>query len=88
MVQSILTEMHGQQHRNVRWVVGNQSGSSNGVGSGTASVSLSDLKKERIDLEDEMESLKDRLDKIDAQIAKLQSARSSNHPANESLQRQ
>ena len=46
MVQSILTDMHGQQHRNIRWVVGNQSGSSNGVGSGTASVSLSDLKKE------------------------------------------
>jgi predicted nucleic acid-binding Zn-ribbon protein len=41
---------------------------------------LSDLKKQRIDVEDEMENLKDRLAKIDDQIAKLQSARA---PKNE-----
>jgi beta-lactamase regulating signal transducer with metallopeptidase domain len=39
-------------------------------------LSLSDLKKQRIDLEDELENLKDRMAKVDDQIAKLQSARS------------
>jgi beta-lactamase regulating signal transducer with metallopeptidase domain len=87
MVQMIVTEMHGQQHsRNIRWTVGNQSSSSNGAGIGSESLSLSDLKKQRIDLEDEMENLKERMDKVDAQIAKLQSARSGNHPASENLQ--
>jgi hypothetical protein len=81
MVQTILTEMHGQQHsRSIRWTVGNQTGSSNGAGIGSEALSLSDLKKQRIDLEDEMENLKDRMDKVDAQIANLQSARSGNHP--------
>jgi hypothetical protein len=87
MVQMIVTEMHGQQHsRNIRWTVGNQSSSSNGAGIGSESLSLSDLKKQRIDLEDEMENLKERMDKVDAQIAKLQSARSGNHPASENFQ--
>jgi beta-lactamase regulating signal transducer with metallopeptidase domain len=83
MVQMILTEMHGQQHRSIRWTVGNQTSSSNGAGIGSESLSLSDLKKQRIDLDDEMENLKERMDKVDAQIAKLQSARSGNHPASE-----
>ncbi len=86
MVQMILTEMHGQQHTNIRWSVGNQSGSTNGAGIGSESLSLSDLKKQRIDLEDEMENLKERMDKVDSQIAKLQNARSGNHPGSENLQ--
>lgn len=45
-----------------------------------AVVSLSDLKKQRIDVEDELERLQDRLAKIDEQIAKLQSARSTKEP--------
>jgi hypothetical protein len=43
-------------------------------------LSLSDLKKQRIDLEDELESLKERMAKVDDQIAKLQSARSPKAP--------
>ena len=56
----------------------------------TKALSLSDLKKQRIDVEDEMENLKDRLDKIDDQIAKLQSARApkDEKPKGSGLERQ
>jgi beta-lactamase regulating signal transducer with metallopeptidase domain len=40
-------------------------------------LSLSELKKHRIDIEDQLEELKDKLAEIDDRIAKLQSARSS-----------
>ncbi len=89
MMQMILAEMHGQPpggQAHVTWAFRNKVGSTNGAGSGNESVSLSELKKQRIDLEDEMESIKDRMDKIDAQISKLQSARSQNHPSSDSLQ--
>jgi hypothetical protein len=76
MVQMIVAEMHGQQHRDVTWAARNKMGSSSATGAGNEAVTLSDLKKQRIDLEDELESIKDRMDKVDAQIAKLQSARS------------
>jgi hypothetical protein len=46
----------------------------------TRAVSLSDLKKQRIDVEDELEKLQGRLAKIDEQISKLQGT----HPAKES----
>jgi hypothetical protein len=45
------------------------------------------LKKHRIDLEDELERIKDEMEKVDEQIAKLQSARSPKHGANESGQK-
>ena len=40
-------------------------------------VSLSDLKKERIDVEDELQKLQDHLAKLDEQITKMQSVRST-----------
>jgi beta-lactamase regulating signal transducer with metallopeptidase domain len=87
MVQMIVAEMHGQQHKNYDSPFSNNKlGSSNGPGGGVESLSLSDLKKQRIDLEDELEKIKDQMDKVDEQIAKLQSARSLNHPHNESRQ--
>jgi hypothetical protein len=86
LVQTILAEMHGQQQRHHVSVLGIKAGSSDATGGGVESVSLSDLKKQRIDLEDELESIKDRMDKVDAQIAKLQSARSSKLPSNDSFQ--
>ena len=49
-------------------------------------TSLADLKKERIDIEEQLESLKDRLDQIDGQIAKLQSARPAKQYRNETSQ--
>jgi hypothetical protein len=42
---------------------------------GKATLSLSDLKKRRIDIEDQLEKLQEQLAEIDDQIAKAQSAR-------------
>jgi beta-lactamase regulating signal transducer with metallopeptidase domain len=78
MVQMLVAEMHGQHNNFARPAVGMGSpfGSPKGEGAGSESVSLSDLKKQRIDLEDELETIKERMDKVDAAIAKLQSTRS------------
>ncbi len=86
MMQMMLAERNGQLPRNHAPTAKLfRSGSADAMGNGSAAVSLSELKKQRIDLEDELESIKDRMDKIDAQIAKLQSARSSKLPANDAL---
>jgi chromosome segregation ATPase len=45
-----------------------------------ASPSLTDLKKQRIDIEDELARLQERLKNIDDQIERLQSVRSRNLP--------
>jgi hypothetical protein len=88
MVQMLVAEKHGQHNNFARTAVGAGSpfGLPKGEGAGSESVSLSDLKKQRIDLEDELENIKERMDKVDAQIAKLQSARSPQYPAGGSLQ--
>jgi uncharacterized protein YdcH (DUF465 family) len=93
MMQSLVAEVHGQQHSHpyVNNLVSPMStlGIATASGSGTmaAQPSLSDLKKHRIDLEDELERIKDEMEKVDEQIAKLQSARSPKHGANESGQK-
>jgi hypothetical protein len=46
-----------------------------GLAGRQAAPSLADLKKQRIDIEDELDKLQERLKNIDDQIAKLQSAR-------------
>jgi septal ring factor EnvC (AmiA/AmiB activator) len=45
-----------------------------------AAPSLADLKKQRIDIEDDLDKLQERLKNIDDQIAQLQSVRSRNLP--------
>jgi beta-lactamase regulating signal transducer with metallopeptidase domain len=83
MVQMLVAERHGQHNNFARPTmgVGSPFGLPKGEGGGSESVSLSDLKKQRIDLEDELENIKERMDKVDAQIAKLQDARSPQYPA-------
>jgi hypothetical protein len=90
MVQSLVAEVQGQQHwhRYVNLTTPKSTiGTASAAGAGTmaAQPSLSDLKKHRIDLEDELERIKDEMEKVDGQIAKLQSARSPKHGANEAI---
>lgn len=85
MMQTILAEMRGQQPRNQLPSSKFKTGSFDATGSGSAALSLSELKKQRIDLEDELDSIKDRMDKIDAEIAKLQSARPTKPSSNDPL---
>jgi beta-lactamase regulating signal transducer with metallopeptidase domain len=88
MVQMLVAERHGQHNNFARGaaVAGSLFASPKEEGASVESVSLSDLKKQRIDLEDELENIKERMDKVDAQIAKLQSARSPQNHINGSLQ--
>jgi hypothetical protein len=88
MVEMLVAERHGQHNSFARGAAGTGSPFSSPMEerAGVESVSLSNLKKQRIDLEDELETIKERMDKVDAQIAKLQSARSSQPPPTGSLQ--
>ncbi len=80
MVESILSEVKDQptevRNRLSRRVLPDLQSSSNGRAVRQGAISLTDLKKQRIDIEDELDRLKDRLNEIDGQIAKLQDVRS------------
>ncbi|HKD37684.1 MAG TPA: hypothetical protein VKB78_12820, partial [Pirellulales bacterium] len=75
MMQMILAQTQGQHRSDRQWLSRTTNGNFSAAGAGAQAVTLSDLKKQRIDLEDELESIQERMTKIDEQIAKLQTAR-------------
>ncbi len=80
MMQMLLAQTQGQHRSDRQALFLNKIGSTSAAGGGNVAVSLSDLKKQRIDLEDELDSIQERMAKVDEQIAKLQSAHSPKAP--------